>query len=526
MNLVELLTNSMAIAPELMLAVALCAVLLADMLIPLGRSRIVCGSIATAGFLLSLILVMLLFRLDSTRFFMGTLVVDRLALIFKLLFTGGGLVTILFALRSREFEGRRFGEFACLVSGAVIGACLMASADNFVIFLLGMETLSLCSYVLAAYLKQNRFSAEAGLKYVLFGAVATGIMLFGLSYLYGLSGSLSISEMMVKLTPGVYYGPNELFAFVGLGLVLAGVGFKMAIVPFHSWCPDIYQGSPTPVTAFLSVVSKAAGFAALLRFLLPLMTSISFVTAFPEGVGPGVIHVTLGILGVVTMTLGNLVAVRQTNVKRLLAYSSIAHAGYLVSGLTVLSSASVEAVLMYLAVYFFMNLGAFWVVIVLENSLGSSELDAFRGASFKAPLLFVVLFICLVSLTGLPPTAGFVAKFRLFGVIVAAGIDSMGAAGSLNAASIFYFTIALVGALNSVVSLFYYMKVASVMVFKEPAAELVVKTRFFDRLYAVALSLPLLLLLNFGPLVALVDGVVPQVRVPSHVSTINLVKNI
>jgi NADH-quinone oxidoreductase subunit N len=293
---------------------------------------------------------------------------------------------------------------------------------------------------------------------------------------------------------------GHLTFFLVLALLLAGLGFKIAMVPFHFWCPDVYQGAPTPITAFLSVVSKSAGFSALLRVMLPF-----FLVAKPDLTlnvrffGLMELPVFFGLLSVVTMTFGNLVALRQTDVKRLLAYSSIAHAGYLLMGLTVYNRASIEAIFFYFFVYLFMNFGAFWVVIVLINRLGSSDIEKFRGAASKAPYLFAAMFIFLISLTGLPPTAGFVGKFMLFKVVIGAGLTQMTIAGLMTPMAVFYFAVALIGLLNSAISLYYYMKIARSMAFDKPLDDQPLGDDLGDRVYATLLAAPTLILLYFAP---------------------------
>ncbi|HQH26911.1 MAG TPA: NADH-quinone oxidoreductase subunit N, partial [Oligoflexia bacterium] len=443
-------------------------------------------------------------------FFSGVFISDRLSLIFKIIFYLGAIFTLLFSERSSELSRYRFGEYSALVLGAVLSASFLASANNFVLFLLAFETLSLCCYVLAAYDKHARLPGEAALKYLLYGAVASSIMLFGLSYIYGLTQTLSIDRSMVSLAEQAVLGTGTLVVYLSMLLVLTGIGFKIAMFPFHFWCPDVYQGAPTPVAAFLSVVSKAAGFAALLRLAAPVISAPQLAAYTSPVDRLQAMHLLFGLAACITMTYGNLAALRQTNAKRLLAYSSIAHAGYLLLGLAVFRSDAVEAMLAYLIIYTLMNLGAFWVVILLVRETGSSEIDSFAGAAFKSPLLFAVLFLCLISLTGLPPTAGFAAKFLLFKSVIAAGIDAMGGGARISLNAAYYFALALAGVLNSAVSLFYYMKFARKMVFEKQPNLQFACTRL-EAMYALALGLPLLLLLDFDPLLDLVSGVLNPV---------------
>lgn len=508
MTSMDLILGLNAVLPELILSAVICYLLLADMFLPQERSRKVCGSLAMVGLFLALALTasQLVFGQfqASPVYFDGMIVLDRAALVFKLIILAGAFLSMGFSMRSGELKAFRFGEYTTLMLGATIGACLLTAANNFLIFLLAIETLSMCSYVLAGFLKQERFSAEAGLKYTLFGAVASGVMLFGLSYFYGLSGTLDLQRCMSSLVPAFLMQEGALPAYVALMLVLAGVGFKIAALPFHFWCPDTYQGAPTPVTAFLSVVSKTAGFAALSRLLLPVILSPLFQSALAAQQAVTLLQLLLGLLAIASMTYGNLVALKQTSVKRLLAYSAIAHAGYLLMAVAVMTPQSFEALALYLLIYLIMNLGAFWCVIVLGNRTGSAELSSFKGAAYGSPVLFVALFVCLISLTGLPPTAGFAAKFQLFFVVVGAGLGHLGEANSMTPAAMFFFVLALAGVLNSAVSLYYYMKVAKVMVFEKPVEGGAISCSVFDSTLALLFAVPLILLLNFGPAAALV----------------------
>lgn len=507
MTLSELWYSTQAILPEVILALMICVVIVADMFVRLERSRVVCSALGLLGTALALGALWITPEIGA-RFFEGSVAFDNFTVLFKLLLLSGTLITMVFILTSRETAGYRHGEQVALVMGATLGGCLLAAAQDFIIFILALETLSLCSYVLAGAIKHERPSAEASLKYLLFGAVASGVMLFGLSYAYGLSGSIQIGEALGAVGR-LITSTDPMLTIAGvftLLLILAGLGFKIAMAPFQFWAPDVYQGAPTPITAFLSVVSKAAGFAALIRMVLPLLEGMMLSSISPT-LDMNFVTLLMGILAVVTMTFGNLVALRQTDAKRLLAYSSIAHAGYLLLGLTLMpGQAGVEAIVFYFFIYLFMNLGAFWVVAVIVNRRGTAELEGFRGVAQEAPALCVAMFIFLISLTGLPPTAGFVAKFILFKAVVGAGVANLDQ-GIITATSSFYFTLAVVGVLNSALSLFYYMKIARAMVFDAPdPGRAPLGAAKWQSGFAVALAIPLLLLLNFGPLERLVSN--------------------
>ncbi len=385
---------------------------------------------------------------------MGDLVVvDGLASFFRILFIFAGLATVLFAWTSEEIMGRtreNKGEFYALILLMTVAMMVMAEARDILMLFLSMEAVGLVSYVLAGYMRTSLRSTEASLKYVLFGAVSSAIMLYGLSLLYGMTGAMDFAGIRAALVSGPVNGFALLVATV---MVIAGMSYKIAAVPFHYWCPDIYEGSPTPVSAIFSVGPKAAGFALMIRFFYTTLA------AGPDAAASvGIIHVInwpllIAAISAVTMTYGNLVALRQSNVKRMLAYSSIAHVGYILMGFVLLTDAGLQAILFYLLVYMLMNLGAFFFVVAINNHLKSEELDDYVGLGFRAPWAGAMMVIFLASLTGIPPFAGFIGKFYLFTAVM----DKE------------WFWLAILAALNSVVGLYYYFKVVNVMFMKKPA---------------------------------------------------------
>jgi NADH-quinone oxidoreductase subunit N len=340
----------------------------------------------------------------------------------------------------------------------------MASATDLLMIYLAIELVSMVSYVLAGFRKADRKAAEGSLKYVIYGGVASGVMLFGMSYLYGLAGTTNVLELGSRIgalqASGASLAGTRIALVVAVVFVTAGIGYKVAAVPWHMWCPDVYEGAPTPFTAFLSVGPKAAGFALALRF---------FQSAFagPMDAGTGFAEVLVGIpwpavvgvIAAVTMTLGNFTAISQTNLKRLLAYSSIAHAGYTLMGLSANSERGVQAVMIYMLVYLVMNLGAFVVVILVADATGSESILDYKGLAKRHPIAAVTFAIFLFSLTGLPPFAGFVGKWYLF-YAVFERIDGPGGG--------WYALLALIGALNTAVSLYYYVRIVRAM-FIDPA---------------------------------------------------------
>ena len=486
-------------------AAAVCAVIVADMLVPLRRSRITSGVVALLGSLIALGVLLADLagaQLECAAFTgSGMLVHDLVSNFLSVVFLFGVVTVILFSIRSSEISAYRQGEYYALLLGAVLGAMLLVSSGHVVLFILGLETLSISSYVLAGYLKHDRHSAEASLKYLVYGAVVSAVLFFAVSYLYGITGTLHVREIGVRLAELARAGDiDPVLLLLIIAMTVGGLGFKIALVPFHFWCPDVYQGAPTPITALLAVVSKAAGFGALLRLCMPFYSTLGAHWDFPSGSG---VLILFGMLSLVTMTFGNLAALRQTNVKRLLAYSSIAHAGYLLMPLSTSRPDAVDSILFYFFVYLFMNLGVFWVIIVLVNATGSAEMRRFRGVAYKAPFLFATLFLFLIALTGLPPTAGFVGKFMLFKVVVSAGITHL-ADGQMTLASGCYFFLALAGVLNSAISLYYYMKFARSMAFEKPDDEAPLGEPWPDRALAGALAAPTLLLLYFPPVLGLI----------------------
>ena len=378
----------------------------------------------------------------------------------------------------------RQGEYYSLIFGMILGMFFMVSAADLIVIYLSIELVSLSSYVLVGITKQSLRNSEASLKYVIYGGTSSGIMLFGISLIYGLTGSTNLYQINTVLQSTDIQSFTLLLA--GL-LVFTGIGFKISAAPFHFWTPDVYEGAPIPITAYLSIASKAAGFALFVRFI-----KITFI----KNVAPNGDWELLGlvdwraiiiVISILTMTLGNFTALWQNNIKRLLAYSSIAHAGYLLLGLAVLSDQGLTAILIYFIVYAFMNLGAFFIVMLIANKIGSEDLDDYKGLGSKTPFLAVCLGIFLVSLTGLPPTAGFIGKLYLFIALV-------------NAKMIIVAVIAL---LNTVVSLYYYIKILKNMFLDASEKEVEPFTASIpNTVLTVAMVIPVLLFgIYFTPLV-------------------------
>jgi NADH-quinone oxidoreductase subunit N len=436
------LTNIQSIPyfiPELVLVIFAVGAILVD-LVNRGKNTERVAYVALVGVAATLIAVIAVGSSEH-RLFLGMIRLDSFAVFFKILILAATAVTIVFSIKSEELDPRMKGEYYALLIAVTFGMFLMVSSTNLLMIFISLETVSLTSYILAGFLTHNPRSSEAAFKYITFGAVASGTMLFGFSLLFGLTGTGDVVQISSRLTE--MFSAGEAYPLVVLVIVtfiLAGVGYKMASVPFHMWSPDVYEGAPIPITAFLSVASKAAGFALFIRLFYSTFQSSTIVGAVDWSL-------MLAIVSALTMTVGNLAALPQQNVKRLLAYSSIAHGGYLLMGAVLLTPEGLQAILFYLIVYLFMNLGAFFVVILIANELGSETIDGYRNLWSRAPFVAVAMAIFLFSLTGIPPFAGFFGKWLLFVAVIKQEL----------------YWLAIVGLLNSVVSLYYYARIVKAM---------------------------------------------------------------
>ncbi len=406
--------------------------------------------------------------------FHDTYVQDGVSICFKGLFLLAGFLTVFMAREYQPELKRGQGELILLILFSLIGMLFLASANDFLLLFVAIETLSISSYIMTAYLRDNRSSIEAGVKYVILGALSTAVLLFGLSFIYGSTGSLSYPEIQYKI--GLQPSLPLPFIF-GMVMVICSLGFKIAAVPFQLWAPDIYEGAPTPVTAFLAIGSKAAGFAALIRLLLTV-----FQPALPQ------LSLLFGILGAATIIYGNLGAIPQTNIKRLLGYSSIGHAGYLLIGLAAFNHSGREAVLYYLLSYLFSTGGAFLVLVAVASHLKTDEIKELAGLSKKSPILAAAMLISLMSLAGVPPLAGFFAKFYLLWASVKAG----------------FLWLTVIGVLNVITSLYYYLKIVKVIYIDEPIHFWVPKVSFDQKVMQYFVMLGIVILGIFqGPFVRL-----------------------
>jgi NADH-quinone oxidoreductase subunit N len=417
----------LSILPETLILVLAVTLLIVDPFLK-GERRRNLGWL-TAGCLLGILIISLIFGRpgEPTMTLGNTVRFDWLGFFFKMLFVFGAAITTLF-LMDHEKIGQR-GEIYILMLTSTIGMCLMASASDLVLLYLAIETTSIPLYILAGFILSNERSTEAGFKYLLYGAMTSAVMLYGFSLLFGFAGTTNLYTLADAFKSG------QLSDSVMLGvilLIIVGLGFKVSVVPFHFWAPDVYEGSPTPIAGFLSTASKAAGFAVLARLFLVVFRdfAVDWTMIF-------------ALLSATTMTVGNLLALPQKNLKRLLAYSSIAHAGYAMIGLVAVSQLGIASVAFYMAAYVLTNLAAFGIVMAVGRITGSDEYDSYRGLSRRSPWLALIMLAAFLSLAGMPPFGGFVAKVFVF----AAGVQAN------------YTWLVVIGILNSIVGVYYYLNV-------------------------------------------------------------------
>ena len=434
--------------PELYLSALFMVLIILDLVLGHRKSRIL-ASATIAGLLGSLYFIYQQHALPDAEIFFGMYALDRFGIFFKYFFVLSGVLAVVISIDDEHLNRQEsgLGEYYALIVGMVIGMMMMASSTDLLMMFLSLELVGLSAYALTGYLKREPRSSEAALKYLVYGAVSTGMLLYGFSLIYGMTAQTNITKISMELSA---HGYDPLIMIFATLLVLAGLGYKMGAVPFHFWSPDVYEGAPTPVTAYLSVGSKAAGFAMLMRF---------FYVAVPHG-KEGVEDMLnvdwlalLMIISAASMIYGNLVAIWQKNVKRLLAYSSIAHAGYLLLGIITMDKMGTQATLVYLASYLLMNIGAFYVVVLISNKTGSENLDDYKGLGKRMPLSGAALTVFLISLVGLPPTFGFIGKLMIFTALIGKGD--------------LYMWLALIGILTSVISLYYYMLIPLNMFLRE-----------------------------------------------------------
>ena len=472
--------------PMLVIVLTATVVLLLDLIPPRERKDHL-GFVSALGVVAALVVTywMTFAGAGELRGFRGMVVLDAYALFFNIVI---GYATGLMLLLSMDYirrEGQESGEFFLVLLSA-LGMMLMAAAGDLIIVFLGLETMSISLYVLAGFFRTRPDAGEASLKYLLIGAFASGFFLYGIALIFGATGTTNLDRIANAVAAGSGRDP---MLVIGLGLLLVGFGFKISSVPFHMWAPDVYEGAPTSVTAFIATGSKAAAFAALLRVLLTAMRGVA--VDWP---------MVVWAMAAVTMTVGNVVALAQQNLKRMLAYSSIAHVGYMLVGVVAGGALGNGSVLFYLLIYTFTTAGAFGALVLLERAGHEAvRLEDFGGLATRHPMLAAALSIFLLSLVGIPPTAGFVGKFYLFGAAVKAG----------------YVWLAVVGVLNSAVAAYYYLRLIVYMYMREPEGAPTVLAPSFSGALALAVALWGVVQLGVapGPLFDLAQAaVVPLLR--------------
>ncbi|MBO0958616.1 NADH-quinone oxidoreductase subunit NuoN [Neobacillus sp. MM2021_6] len=447
--------NWSVMTPEFIILGVIALLTLLDLFLPKRQDRRILGWIGIAGVVAAIIAVASLLGTEATSILDDSFTLDVFGKAFKLILLVGGALVLFLAISYEAKEGLEDyrGEFYYLFLAALLGAMIMTSSGDLITLFIGLELLSIPSYILAGIKKHNRQSNESAMKYVINGGISTSITLFGMSYVYGLTGSTNLFEIATTVS-AISDGQQAYLLGLAFLMILVGLSFKLAAAPFHMWAPDVYQGAPTPVTAFLSVISKTAGFVIVIRILIAV-----FYNAAPTGAnGESILfkmHDYLAVIAAVTMIVGNVVALKQSNIKRMFAYSSIAHAGYILVALTTLSTNMIYSIWFYLLAYMLMNLGAFAVIQVVTEKSGSTQIADFAGLYRRSPVLAVLMGILLVSLAGFPGTAGFIGKLNIF-VGAFAGTP--------------HYVLAAIMIATTVVSYFYYFGVMTQMFFR-PATD-------------------------------------------------------
>ena len=431
------------IAPEIIITAFGFLVLLVDVFSPKGERKGYLGILSLIGVVIAFFYTLPLVGSGKTGF-EGMFTTDGFAIFFKITILIIAFLTVLISMGYASREGIAFGEYYGLILFSALGMMLMTGGTHLLIIFLGLETMSIAIYILAGMMRDDRRSVESAFKYFLLGAFATGFLLYGIALIYGATGSLYLKDIASYIANKKLLDSPMLL--LSLALLTIGFGFKIASVPFHMWTPDVYEGAPTSITAFMATGVKAAGFAAIIRV---------FFMALPE-FRPDWTSI-MWLIAVATMTVGNIIAISQNNIKRMLAYSSIAHAGYILVAFVAGNKLGISAMLFYLMAYAFMNLGAFTCVILLgkkgeENTL----ITDYAGVGFKYPLLAASMTICLLSMAGIPPLGGFMAKLYVFSAAVEAK----------------YYWLAILGVLNSAISVYYYLRVTVFMYFRESEREI------------------------------------------------------
>ena len=440
MNPEIILQAVFASLPEIIILAAACLLLLADLVLGQQRAHII-AYLAVAAVLAASVASLSMDPM-SQSVYSGMFIADRFALFFKMLFYLATILVVLFSIDYLKVEGVFQAEYFVFLLFALSGMMIMASGIDLLSIYIGLELMALSAYVLSGFFRHDLRSNEAAMKYVILGALSSGILLYGMSLLYGLTGTTQLPELATILGATKALDSALILAVL---LLICGFAFKVAAVPFHMWVPDVYEGAPTPITAFLSVAPKAAGFAVILRIFLDGLGSATEIWL-----------VVAAIMALASLILGSLVALVQTNIKRMLAYSSIAHAGFALLGLVAGGANGIASVMYYLLIYTFMSLGAFGIIISMrQGEISGEQIEDYRGLAKIHPVLAFLMLIFLFALAGIPPTAGFFAKFYIVVALIEQG----------------YVALAVIAVLFSVVAAFFYIRIIMLMYMREPDQE-------------------------------------------------------
>jgi len=414
--------------------------------------------------------------------FSNSIVVDSFSTLMKITMVLGTFFAIYLSRISKDIYETLKSEYAIMAVGILIGGFILASANNMLMVYIGIETLSILSYVMASFKKNDHRSSEAGLKYALYGGISAGIMLVGLSHIFGVLGTIQFAGIAGSIAK---LDKSQLFILMpSFILFFAGIGYKIASVPFHMWSPDVYEGSPTPVTTFFAIVPKLAGLAVLVRVSMIFMGDASLLQYTWVG--------SLMAIAALTMTVGNVSAINQKSVKRMLAYSSISHAGVMMSAVVVMNNVGIRSIVFYGIAYLFMTLVAFFITSIVEDQYKNDHFERFQGLVYRYPYMAIMMAIAMFSLTGIPPMAGFVAKFNILSALVQSK----------------YYSLAVILAVNSVVSAYYYLKIVRIMILKNQEANDNIKEfGFLNQMVIVGLTIPVIVLGIFWQnILALAEG--------------------
>jgi len=479
----DLINSLILFFPELLIVLTVVLAIIFD-LIPNAKKYVkylsLLGLFLSMAYITNSLSVSLSYDLDSIAIFQNMLKIGSFSDFFKIIIIFTTISVFIISKYNKDIDLEYRSEYYVLLLSMCLGMMLLTSSTNFIMIYLSMELIGIPSYILAGMNKKDPLSNEASLKYIIYGSFASGIMLFGFSWLYGITGTANLEFLNID-----YNSSYPSAIYVAFIFILVGMGYKISMVPFHYWTPDVYEGSPTPITAFFSIAPKIAGIALLIRFIYNLF---SFDIAIAQSFNWSIIIATLS---AITMTVGNFLAIQQSNIKRMLAYSSISHIGFIMMSLCVIDDFS--SILLYIFIYTFMNLGAFFIVVFAEERYGFKNFNDWNGFGYKVPVLASMMTLNMVALTGLPPTSGFIAKFYIFSDLI----------GSKE-----FYWLAIIGAINAVVSLYYYFKLLKHMYLNEPDNDKILESEFGLNFIVVLFSIQsLVFYFYWNPLIEILSKI-------------------